>query len=123
MEVIIVAGELHQLVFDSYCILDIVDILPLMYTPIKEHIRHILLFEFHKGNTTSSVAKTLKDTYGNDFVNEKTCRRWSSAGGFKKDAFSLKDRETNREQDALKNSILSNCKLPLMKIQPALLEN
>ncbi|VUZ53040.1 unnamed protein product [Hymenolepis diminuta] len=32
-------------------------------------------------------------------------------------------RETNREQDAQINSILSNCKLPLMKIQPALLEN
>ncbi|KAM3177020.1 hypothetical protein ACTXT7_005321, partial [Hymenolepis weldensis] len=32
-------------------------------------------------------------------------------------------RETNQEQDAQKNSILSNSKLQLMKIQPALLEN
>ncbi|VUZ54287.1 unnamed protein product [Hymenolepis diminuta] len=32
--------------------------------------------------------------------------------------------KTNREQELkLKNSILSNCKWPLMKIQPALLEN
>lgn len=60
-----------------------------MYTPSKEHIRHVLLFEFHKGNTASSAAKTLKDTYGNDVVNEKTCRRWFSR--FKKDDFSLKD--------------------------------
>ncbi|KAM3179430.1 hypothetical protein ACTXT7_000545 [Hymenolepis weldensis] len=44
------------------------------------------------GNTPSSAAaKTLKDTYANDVVNEKICRRWFSAGGFKKDDFSLKD--------------------------------
>ncbi|VUZ41817.1 unnamed protein product [Hymenolepis diminuta] len=63
-----------------------------MYTLNKEHIRHILLFQFHKGNTASSAAKTLKDTYGNDVMNEKTCRRWFSAGGFKDDDSSLKDR-------------------------------
>ncbi|KAM3188005.1 hypothetical protein ACTXT7_001147 [Hymenolepis weldensis] len=49
----------------------------LIYTlkcpPNKEHVRHILLLEFHKGNTASSAAaKTLKDTYGNDIVNERT---------------------------------------------------
>ncbi|VUZ43939.1 unnamed protein product, partial [Hymenolepis diminuta] len=47
----------------------------LIYTPNKEHIRHILLFEFHQGNTASSAVKTLKDTCGNDVVNEKTCRK------------------------------------------------
>ncbi|VUZ43445.1 unnamed protein product [Hymenolepis diminuta] len=62
-----------------------------MYTPNKEHMRHILLFKFHNGNTASSAAKTLKHTYGNDAVNEKTYRRWFSAGGFKKDDFSLKN--------------------------------
>ncbi|VUZ52650.1 unnamed protein product, partial [Hymenolepis diminuta] len=56
-----------------------------------EHIRHILLFEFHQGNTASLVAKTLQDTHGNNVVNEKICRRCFSAGGFKKDDFSLKD--------------------------------
>ncbi|VUZ51824.1 unnamed protein product, partial [Hymenolepis diminuta] len=65
-----------------------------------------------------STAKTLKDTFGNDVVNEKTCRRWFSVGGFKKDDFSLKDES---KAGRSKNSILSNCKLPLMKIQPALL--
>ncbi|KAM3182063.1 hypothetical protein ACTXT7_013153 [Hymenolepis weldensis] len=77
-------------------------------------------------NTPSSVAaaaKTLKDTYGNDVVNEKTCRRWLSAGGFKKDDFSLKDERRIESRMLKKNSILNNCKLPLMKIQPALLEN
>ncbi|VUZ54812.1 unnamed protein product [Hymenolepis diminuta] len=91
-----------------------------MYIPNKEHIRHILLFQFHQGNTASSVAKILKDTYGNDVVKEKTSRRWFSAGGFKKDDFSLKDEP---RAGCSKNSILSNCKLPLMKILPERLEN
>ncbi|VUZ46597.1 unnamed protein product [Hymenolepis diminuta] len=90
-----------------------------MYTPNRKHIKHISLFEFHQGNAPSSAAKTLKDTYGNDVVKEKTCRRWFSAGGFKKDDFSLKD-ERQTESRKLKNSILSNCNLLLMKIQPAL---
>ncbi|VUZ56094.1 unnamed protein product [Hymenolepis diminuta] len=92
-----------------------------MYTPNKEHTRHNLLFESHQGNTAGSAAKTLKDTYANNVVNEKTCRRWFSAGGFKKDDFSLRD-EGRTESRVLKNPILSNCKLPPMKVQPALLE-
>ncbi|KAM3179438.1 hypothetical protein ACTXT7_000553 [Hymenolepis weldensis] len=57
-----------------------------------------------EGNTPSSAAaKTLKDTYANDVVNEKTCRRWFSAGGFKKDDFSLKD-ERRTESRMLKKT-------------------
>ncbi|KAM3185100.1 hypothetical protein ACTXT7_007056 [Hymenolepis weldensis] len=108
---------------DSYSYNTCLHFVILMYTPNKERIKHILIFDFHQGNTPSSAAKTLKNTYGNDVVNEKTYRRWFSAGGFKKDDFSLKD-ERQTESRLLKNcSILSNCKLPLMKIQPALLEN
>ncbi|VUZ43345.1 unnamed protein product, partial [Hymenolepis diminuta] len=36
---------------------------------------------------------------------------------------SAERQDMNREQDAQNNSILSNCKLPFMKIQPALSEN
>ncbi|KAM3175514.1 hypothetical protein ACTXT7_008360 [Hymenolepis weldensis] len=70
----------------------------------------------------NSPQSTFDDTvtYGNDVLNEKTCRMWFSAGGFKKDHFSLKDEPITGHS---KNSILSNRKLPLMKIQPALLEN
>ncbi|VUZ43844.1 unnamed protein product [Hymenolepis diminuta] len=49
-----------------------------------------------------------------------TCKRWFSAGGFKKGDFSLKNEP---RAGCSKNSILSNCKLPLMGIQPAPLEN
>ncbi|VUZ55407.1 unnamed protein product [Hymenolepis diminuta] len=64
-----------------------------MYTANKEQIRHILLFQFHQGNTANSAPETLKDNYGNDVMNKKTCRRWFSTGGFKKGDFSLKDDE------------------------------
>ncbi|VUZ42078.1 unnamed protein product [Hymenolepis diminuta] len=47
-----------------------------MYSPNKEHIRHILLFEFHQGNTASSAAKTHKPTYGTGVANEKACGGW-----------------------------------------------
>ncbi|VUZ53215.1 unnamed protein product, partial [Hymenolepis diminuta] len=75
-------------------------------TPYKGHIRHIILFEFHKGNTPDSAAKTLKDTDGNGGVNEKICSRWFSPSPFTKDDFSQKD-ESRAEYS--KNSILSNC--------------
>ncbi|VUZ46620.1 unnamed protein product, partial [Hymenolepis diminuta] len=55
-----------------------------MYTPNKEHIRHILLFEFHQGNMA-------RDTHGDDVANEKACKRWFSPSRFKKDEFRLKD--------------------------------
>ncbi|KAM3171170.1 hypothetical protein ACTXT7_017160 [Hymenolepis weldensis] len=58
--------------------------------------------EVPRGNTASSAAaRTLKDTYGNDVVNENTCRRWFSESGFKKDDFSLKD-ERRAESRMLK---------------------
>ncbi|VUZ42446.1 unnamed protein product [Hymenolepis diminuta] len=95
-----------------------------MYIQNKEHIRHILLFEFHRGNTASSAAKTLKDTYGDDFVNEKTCRRWFSAGDFKKDDFSLKDKRRT-ESRVLKKLDSEQLQVAIdeNQIQPALLQN
>ncbi|KAM3172467.1 hypothetical protein ACTXT7_014472 [Hymenolepis weldensis] len=63
----------------------------------------------------SAAAKTLKDTYANDVVNEKTCRRWFSAGGFKKDDFSLKD-ERRTESRMLK-------KLNSDQLQVGIVEN
>ncbi|VUZ45141.1 unnamed protein product, partial [Hymenolepis diminuta] len=62
--------------------------------------------------------KIFKDTYGSDFVNERICRRYFLC--LKKDDFSLKVEPRTR---CSKNSILSNYRLPLKKIQPALLEN
>ncbi|VUZ53784.1 unnamed protein product, partial [Hymenolepis diminuta] len=59
-------------------------------------------------------SKTLKDTCGNDAVNEKTWRKWFSAGAFEKDDFSLKDEP---RAGCSQDPILSNCKLALMKMK------
>ncbi|VUZ48462.1 unnamed protein product, partial [Hymenolepis diminuta] len=40
---------------------------------------------------SQTLMDPVSNTYGSDVVNEKTCRRWFSAGGFKKDDFSLED--------------------------------
>ncbi|VUZ49072.1 unnamed protein product, partial [Hymenolepis diminuta] len=85
-----------------------------VYTPNKDHIRHILLFQFRQGNKASLAAKTLKHTYATDVLNEKTCRRWFSSSRFKQDDFDLKDE--SRTGDS-KLSILSNWNLPLMEIK------
>ncbi|KAM3183773.1 hypothetical protein ACTXT7_009708 [Hymenolepis weldensis] len=51
------------------------------------------------GNTVSSAAKTLKNTYGNNVVNEKNLQKVV----FKKDDFSLKD-ERQTESRMLKKT-------------------
>ncbi|VUZ50273.1 unnamed protein product, partial [Hymenolepis diminuta] len=47
-------------------------------------------------------SKTLKHTYGNDIVNEKTFRRWFSVGYFKKDDISLKDERRTESRMLMK---------------------
>ncbi|KAM3188106.1 hypothetical protein ACTXT7_000970 [Hymenolepis weldensis] len=62
-----------------------------MYVTFK--IKHdcLIIILINRSTASSAAARTVKDTYGNDVVSKKTCRRWLSAGGFKKDDFSLKD--------------------------------
>ena len=62
-----------------------------MHTTSKEHLRHVLLYEFQKGSTASLAAKSLQNTYGNNVISVKTCRRWFSH--FKKNDFTLKDEQ------------------------------
>ena len=47
-----------------------------MYNPSKEDLRHVLLYKFQKGSTVSSAAKSFQNTFENNVINLKTCRRW-----------------------------------------------
>ncbi|XP_029639435.1 histone-lysine N-methyltransferase SETMAR-like [Octopus sinensis] len=47
----------------------------------KDHIRHILLYEFHKGVNASAAAKCLHRVYRDDVVSERSCKRWFSRFG------------------------------------------
>ncbi|VUZ49070.1 unnamed protein product, partial [Hymenolepis diminuta] len=93
-----------------------------VYTPNKDHIRHILLFQFRQGNKARLAAKTLKHTYANDVENEKTCRRWFSLSRFKQDDFDLKDESRTGDSKTL-NSEQLEVAIDGNQIQPALLEN
>ncbi|XP_055932781.1 histone-lysine N-methyltransferase SETMAR-like [Argiope bruennichi] len=42
----------------------------------KEHIRHCLLYEFDKKSTAAAAHHNLCQVYGEDTIDESTCRRW-----------------------------------------------
>lgn len=42
----------------------------------KEHFRHIMLFYFRKGKNASQTQKKICAVYGEDAVDDSTCRKW-----------------------------------------------
>ncbi|XP_029639658.1 histone-lysine N-methyltransferase SETMAR-like [Octopus sinensis] len=62
---------------------------PTMFVPSKDQIRNVLLYEFHKGVNASAAARSIQSTYGDDIVNERSCRRWFSR--FRIGDFTLKE--------------------------------
>lgn len=61
-----------------------------MFIPSKDHIRHIIQYEFHKGFDERAAAKSMQVAYGNNAVNEKVAGDFpvSDVG-----IFSLKDEQ------------------------------
>ena len=46
----------------------------LMFISTKEHMRHVLLDEFHKGVNANTATKSIQNIYGNNTLNEKSFR-------------------------------------------------
>lgn len=42
----------------------------------EEHIRHIMLYEFNKGNNASAAVKNIEDVYGKNFLKIRKCQLW-----------------------------------------------
>ena len=42
----------------------------------KEHIKHCLLYEFDKKSTAATACRNVCQVYGEDAIDESTCRRW-----------------------------------------------
>ena len=55
----------------------------------KNHLRHIMLYEFKKGNSATETARNIHSVYGEEYVNERTCRRWFAK--FRSEDFTLED--------------------------------
>ncbi|XP_013775045.1 histone-lysine N-methyltransferase SETMAR-like [Limulus polyphemus] len=82
-----------------------------MFDPTKEHIRHVMLYEFHRGINASAAAIFIQNTYGVDGVSERTCRRWFSR--VKNGDFGSKDepregRSSGLDSEALKAAVAAN---------------
>lgn len=57
----------------------------------KNHLRHIMLYEFKKGNSAAEAARNIHSVYGEECVNERTCRRWFAK--FRGGDFTLEDED------------------------------
>ncbi|XP_014767866.1 histone-lysine N-methyltransferase SETMAR-like [Octopus bimaculoides] len=74
-----------------------------MFVPSKDHIRNVLLYEFHKGANASAAARSIQNTYGDDVVNE-SCRGWFSR--FRSGDFTLKEEPKEGRPKKLDSDIL-----------------
>ena len=57
----------------------------------NEYFRHILLFYFRTGKSTSQATKKLRDVYGEEASKDRQCRNWFDK--FRSGDFSLKDEQ------------------------------
>ncbi|XP_013793860.1 histone-lysine N-methyltransferase SETMAR-like [Limulus polyphemus] len=57
----------------------------------KEHLRHIMRYEFKKRNSAAKTTRNIHSAYGEECLNEKTCRRWFAK--FRSGNFSLEDED------------------------------
>lgn len=57
----------------------------------KEHLRHIMLYEYKKGNSAAEATRNIHSVYGKECLNERTCRRWFAK--FRSGDFSLEDED------------------------------
>ncbi|XP_014768378.1 histone-lysine N-methyltransferase SETMAR-like [Octopus bimaculoides] len=56
----------------------------------KEHLKHIMLYNFKQGNSAAEATRNIHSVYGEVCLNERSCRRWFAK--FKNGDFSLKER-------------------------------
>ncbi|KAM3177173.1 hypothetical protein ACTXT7_005035 [Hymenolepis weldensis] len=57
---------------------------PNICAKVPEKSSSLRLSDNYQNTASSAAENTPKDTYGNDIINEKTCRKWFSSGGFKR---------------------------------------
>jgi len=71
----------------------------------KEYIRHILLYEFNKGNNTTESARNIKAVYGDQTISLNQCQRWFQK--FRAGNYSLEDVSRPRRSVELDENVHS----------------
>ena len=60
----------------------------------KNHLEHIMLHEFNKGNSAAGAARNIHTVYGKKFMNKKTYRKWFAK--FRIGNFTLEDEDRTK---------------------------
>lgn len=77
----------------------------------NEHFRHIMLYYFKKGKSAAKTRKKICAVYGEDAVNERTCRKWFAkfrAGNFVLDDAPRSGRPVEIDDDKIQTLIKDN---------------
>ena len=72
-------------------------------SPNKEHIRHCLLYEFHRGSSANTASANINEAYL-DAVNIRTCQRWFQK--FRSGSFDLQDRARSGRPETVDDDAL-----------------
>jgi len=74
----------------------------------KENIRHILLYEFNKGNNATESAKNIKAVYGARTISISQCQRWFRAGNYSLEDDPRPGRSVELDEDVLQTLMEQN---------------
>ena len=78
---------------------------------LEDHIRHVMLYEFHQGHSASAAARNVNGVYGQGAVDVRKCQRWFQRFRSGDNSLSDKPREERPVQldnDALLAAVESN---------------
>ena len=70
----------------------------------KNYLRHIMHYEFKKGNSAAKAARNIHSVYGKECVNKRTCRRWFAK--FRSGDFTIEDEDRTRRPVEFDNKLL-----------------
>jgi [histone H3]-lysine36 N-dimethyltransferase SETMAR len=70
----------------------------------RDHLRHIMLYEFNKGENATKAAENIKKVYGVSSITIRKCQRWFNK--FRLGNFSLKDIDRAGRKSKIDDEIL-----------------